>query len=494
MSESMGRPLRFAGDAEYVVQAGNGVTLCFVVADIVQLPVDIIVSSDDTELSMGGGVSAAIRRAAGEAVFDRVDALTRRPLPPGQRVPLARVIESRGGRLPARKVYQVPVVDWAHEIGATQESVKAAALACLRLARTEPADDHHLGTSIALPLLGTGAGGLSTVEALAAVTTAAYEVRELPGTPLEVVVSVFGNAGPTAEWVGVIKGLAAGMALRSAPTPTSAPVSLPQSDDLRSLALKAPAPVALPAFQSANQVTALDRLRFAIDACEATVRLAVALTQEANGSTRFQRLEATALRVGNRPTLGRWIAAFRDGFASLIDIAPSFASAFRTKSKWTDGGDFYLNRLSSIRNQEIGHGSPMPDEGYERSEAEVSGALRASLVALVEQRLRLVTPVDFDWAEGDSIMYILRDLEGPYAAFPTRTEEVSGDLRLRRNHVYVHDIHTGGWRDLDPLLIYAMCPRCQKDDVFFLETIEDHVRVEYRSFLTDHKRDERISA
>src|SRR5262252_9246830 len=65
---------------------------------------DAVVSSDDTELSMGGGVSASIRELAGPE-FER-EARARAP------VEIGTVVVTGPGNLPVRYVMHAITVDW----------------------------------------------------------------------------------------------------------------------------------------------------------------------------------------------------------------------------------------------------------------------------------------------------------------------------------------------------------------------------------------------
>ena len=46
----------------------NNSTLTIIIGDIIQSKAEVIVSSDDTGISMGGGVSGQIKRAGGNAI------------------------------------------------------------------------------------------------------------------------------------------------------------------------------------------------------------------------------------------------------------------------------------------------------------------------------------------------------------------------------------------------------------------------------------------
>ncbi len=125
-------------------------------SDITTLSVDAIVSSDDPALSMGGGVSEAIRLAAGPEVF--AAAQRQRPAQLGD------VVVTGGGRLPATRVFHGIVMDYDEEghPHTTPEVITAVVRRCLDLCA------EYGVRSIALPALATGAAGLEPERSAAA--------------------------------------------------------------------------------------------------------------------------------------------------------------------------------------------------------------------------------------------------------------------------------------------------------------------------------------
>jgi len=98
--------------ADYVYNLSARTAVHVIKRDITELDVDVLVSSDDTRLSMGGGVSGRIRRQAGKVIFDRVSLRTGKTFQEVGRVAVGEIFASPGGRLKAQKVFQTAVVDW----------------------------------------------------------------------------------------------------------------------------------------------------------------------------------------------------------------------------------------------------------------------------------------------------------------------------------------------------------------------------------------------
>jgi len=136
--------------------AGSQLVIDF--GSVLDVPAEVVVSSDDYLLTMGGGVSAAIRTAAGSALA--LDTAKAGPRKAGD------VVVTTAGALSARYVFHVVTIgpdDWndPREILDVANLVRRATRTCLDLMKP-------LGVrTIVFPALGTGAAGYP-IEASAA--------------------------------------------------------------------------------------------------------------------------------------------------------------------------------------------------------------------------------------------------------------------------------------------------------------------------------------
>ncbi|GAB4195423.1 MAG: hypothetical protein OHK0013_01560 [Sandaracinaceae bacterium] len=143
--------------------------------------VDGVVSSDDNYLSHGGGVSAALWRAAGD-----LD-LTRLSLPAA----LGDVLETSAGRLGCKRIHHAITIDL--DSGQRADGSRVRELVERTLARAAEAGD----ASVAFPLLAAGAGRLSPeASALAIVEGIAVAAEWLVGMPRRVVLVVVDRDDP----------------------------------------------------------------------------------------------------------------------------------------------------------------------------------------------------------------------------------------------------------------------------------------------------------
>ncbi len=127
--------------------------------DITDLEVDAIVNAANNQGWLGSGVAGAVRRAAGDEV--EREAVAQAPWPVGD------AVRTGPGRLASRGVKAIlHAAAMAPGGPATAATVGGATEAALRLAAAEDL------TSVALPALGTGVGGLDYASCATAMAAA----------------------------------------------------------------------------------------------------------------------------------------------------------------------------------------------------------------------------------------------------------------------------------------------------------------------------------
>jgi O-acetyl-ADP-ribose deacetylase (regulator of RNase III) len=147
-------------------------------ADVTQLEVDAVANAANTELRHGGGVAAAIARAAGP----KLERESRERAPIG----LGEAVETTAGEMPARWVIHAATMELGGPTSAA--IVERATESTLALAE-------QLGCrSLALVAFGTGVGGFPLADAARIMVDA---VRRHRGAALERV--VFAVRGDEAE-------------------------------------------------------------------------------------------------------------------------------------------------------------------------------------------------------------------------------------------------------------------------------------------------------
>jgi O-acetyl-ADP-ribose deacetylase (regulator of RNase III) len=113
--------------------------------DITKLATDVIVSSDDSYLTMAGGVSRRIRQVGGDEIYREASRLVP--------VPLGEVAITTPGNLLAKKVFHGIAIDYDQMEFPSEDIIQQVVHNCLKKA------NEYKFRSIAFPLLGTGVGG-----------------------------------------------------------------------------------------------------------------------------------------------------------------------------------------------------------------------------------------------------------------------------------------------------------------------------------------------
>lgn len=120
--------------------------------NIVELDADAVVSSDDTYLTMSGGVSRAIRQAAGTELRAFIEKQIALPVLVGD------VVETFAFKLASHYIFHAITLDLDTRQPADPATVAAMSRRCLELA------DERLLKHVAFPALGTGTAGIAFEE------------------------------------------------------------------------------------------------------------------------------------------------------------------------------------------------------------------------------------------------------------------------------------------------------------------------------------------
>lgn len=149
--------------------------------DITTSDAQVLVSSDDGMLTTGGGVSAAIRRAAGEVLL--TDAAKHIP------VPLGDVVVTSAGALKARYVFHAVTLGPSDRWVDPREVIRSTVRRCMALM-----DALDL-SSIAFPAIGTGAAGFSLDDAAVEMSNTLAAAFRARARPVEATIYLFDRFG-----------------------------------------------------------------------------------------------------------------------------------------------------------------------------------------------------------------------------------------------------------------------------------------------------------
>ncbi len=132
--------------------------LAVIMDDITTLRVEAVVNPANSRMIMGGGVAGALKRVGGAGIEE--EALEKAPVPVGS------AIITGAGKLPSRYVIHAPTMEEPAMRIALYKAFRAS-YAALKLA-----SDAGF-SSVAIPAMGAGVGGLSVRESAKAIALAA---------------------------------------------------------------------------------------------------------------------------------------------------------------------------------------------------------------------------------------------------------------------------------------------------------------------------------
>ena len=149
--------------------------------DITSSQSDVIVSSDDYMLTMGGGVSAAIRRTGGEAVM--LDAAKKTPAALGD------VIVTTAGNLPAAYVFHAITIGEEGRSNDAESVIQKVTGRCFELLDTLALE------TIAFPAIGAGLAGFSYEDVALKMAEQIVAVFKRSQRPLHVAIYLYDRFG-----------------------------------------------------------------------------------------------------------------------------------------------------------------------------------------------------------------------------------------------------------------------------------------------------------
>jgi O-acetyl-ADP-ribose deacetylase (regulator of RNase III) len=129
----------------HAFQIDQGHTLQIYQGSLVEVEVDVLVSSDDNYLSAGGGVSYALASAAGQEIREEY-----RKLVESQRPRIGDIVRTSAGALPCRYLYHAITVDFD-----LNHNLDEKGLRCLVVNLLNRATEDGI-RSLGIPAIGTG--------------------------------------------------------------------------------------------------------------------------------------------------------------------------------------------------------------------------------------------------------------------------------------------------------------------------------------------------
>jgi len=171
-----------------VIVGGERIEITVVQGSILGVEVDVIVNAANSQGCMGGGVAGVIKRAAGVEVEEEA----RKQAP----VPVGNAVLTSGGKTKFKGIIHAPTMPGSG-MRIPARNVGLATKAALALG------DSHGFTSIAIPGMGTGVGGVAHEEAAALMINA---IKAYSAQSLRSVVLVDVDAAMVSAWQEAMRG------------------------------------------------------------------------------------------------------------------------------------------------------------------------------------------------------------------------------------------------------------------------------------------------
>ena len=168
--------------------SGKRIQMTVVQGSILEVSTEVIVNAANSHGIMGGGVAGVIKRAAGVEVEE--EARKQAPIPVGQ------AVLTSGGKTKFKGIIHAPTMPGSG-MRIPARNVALATKAALALG------DSHGFTSIAIPGMGTGVGGVAHTEAAALMVK---EIKAFAPRTLRSVILVDVDAAMVSAWQDAMRG------------------------------------------------------------------------------------------------------------------------------------------------------------------------------------------------------------------------------------------------------------------------------------------------
>jgi serine/threonine protein kinase len=172
-------------------------------------------------------------------------------------------------------------------------------------------------------------------------------------------------------------------------------------------------------------------------------------------------------------TLGDWLSLLGN-FLTAIRSKEDFVFAHELVSLFRESGHLGLIHKfeDEVQDTEIGHGYVKEEGWYASLVREYAGSLESLFEAYsFASRYKLLTVEQIDFADNNMVDYKVRVLMGAESKF--NLISLKSKQRLRRNEIYIMNPR-GEFLSLHPLLLYRVCKKCSKNELYMLEGIGEN--------------------
>jgi O-acetyl-ADP-ribose deacetylase (regulator of RNase III) len=448
----------------------NGKSVSVIFGDITQVKADVIVSSDDNHISMGGGVSMAIHKAAGDDIWNES-----RKYVPAQ---LGEALVTKAGNLSAKYIFHAIVIDFEQAMWPDVGILRTATVNCLQQAEKLQCE------TIALPAFGTGAGGLSSETAAITVINAILEnlvkahwiqrvflVLNRRDTLFDFITNAI-EARVRSEYQPKLDALRA--------EKEKLIIELQEKSPYRKL----PYPIAVARHLADSYNNYHSKFTSTIECAESILKFCASVMLAEYIHLNPSAKEGLFNFFKSPASLGSWQTQLESILGDLkskskFSAIPQIGNAYFSKNKG------YFSEIIKERNEKHGHGSTLADDVYKPAYEKLISKVDAIVkdFAFLE-KFPLIVVENTDFTE-TGITYEVTKLMGDNVIF-SKDSIVVSSLRLHKHALYMFDMASEQALCLHPFLIFETCPYCQIQETFFLEKNSEKESV-YHTYRANHR-------
>lgn len=451
-----------------------------ILGDITEIETDCIVSSDDNNISMSGGVSEAIHSAAGDIIWEES-----RKYVPAQ---IRNVYETSAGNLKCKYILHAIVIDFDNWQYPDIEIIKAVTITALKKANELNCN------SISLPAFGTGAGSLNSSISANAVIDIIFKILPELNSLRKVNIILF-----RADTLFDFFSLAIINRSKLEYEPIIEKLEKEKEKLLHELKNETkykhiPFPIAYLKRFTDNNIIFHSKFTSHLECIEGLVKflsiIVISYLYNTQNDNNIKSEIKNFFAKSSPPGFGSWNILLNKLLDDYKIILKSNKITLKIYDFYKSKNKRIIEKTVAIRNSEHAHGSTLHEDLYkDLLEKELEPNLKIifnSLTFFEKIQLIVIQDINFDEDDSDFYIYKYSKLMGESAIF--ETDILKSNLRLSRNKLYI--IH----RDLnciiktEPFMVYENCDFCKSVEPYYLERITEN-NCHYHKYKGNHKRE-----
>lgn len=450
----------------------RGKEIHIIYGDITLVQSDVIVSSDDNHLTMGGGVSQAIHFAGGEIIREE----SRKFIP----AKLGDVLLTSAGELKAKYIFHAIVIDFDNDRWPNVELIAKVVKNCLQEANKLTCQ------SIAFPAFGTGAGQLASQSVAVALINTLF--NELENTKsIQKILLVLNRRGLLYDFVK----MSVEARVRTEYELKLNMLRQEKESLLSELQAKnpyqqLPIPISIPRQLIESYTSYHSKFTSTVECAEAILKYCSCIVfaeylrlYPSQAKQEFFKLFETPVTFGGWQKHLEIILQSLKNAPSTFSIIPLIDKAYFSKNRGL------FSQIIKERNEKYGHGATLTDTAYKPIQEKLVTSIDSILQSfnfLKDYPLIVISQTDIT---DEGFQYDVIRLMGDNLIFKNESIFVKS-LRLPKEKLYILDVKNEAALSLNPFLVFEICPHCHIQETFFLEK-NNTKESSYHTYRANHR-------